>query len=75
MAMKLKVDESVICMVGGGRSEIYTFRCPRCQNPIIFFEYERCPISCKCGKILDNIKNIYNYVGSRIRWHFFKSEE
>jgi len=70
MPVKLTVRRASVYSPCGSLSTIYNFKCPRCQNVVMFFESDRSPLVCKCGAVLADMKNIHNYLSERIHWHY-----
>jgi len=70
VAIRLCVRKSSSYDLNGNRMDVYDLKCPRCQNIIMFFGSEICPLSCKCGHIIADYKMIYRYSYERIDWHF-----
>jgi len=71
MALELKIRKASVYGPSGVRAMVYDFKCARCQNIVMFFEQERCPIVCKCGCVLANVKLMHEFIVERISWHYY----
>ena len=70
MPTEVKIRKSSSCTLDGYRHNVIDFKCPRCMNIVMYFDYEKAPLVCRCGCILANFKAIGASQHERISWHF-----